>query len=92
MKKLNKNEFKYGVPISPSEAPKSRKRLPEYDDCLREFKKSGHKNWKVNINALPSKDPRVILSSLKWRTKHKEEFKGIQVIMSKNEIYLEREE
>lgn len=89
MKKSEK-KFKYGVPISPEEMPRSRKRLPEYDECLREFLASDQSFWKVNTEALPSKKMRVILSSLKWRTKHKDEFKGINVVMFKNQIYLQK--
>jgi len=69
-----------------------RKRLPQYDWCLSEFLKSGDKYWKVKIEELPSKKPRVILSSLKWRIKNKSEFKGIKAFMSKGKIYLERVE
>lgn len=85
----NENKFRYGGPISPKEMPKPRKRLPQYDECLREFLGSGHAHWKVNIDVLPSKNIRVILSSLKWRT-NKPEFRNIRVVMSKNQIYLEK--
>lgn len=89
---MNKHEktFRFGKPVSPKEMPKPRKRLPQYDDCLREFLESERNYWQVDINALPSKKPRVILSSLKWRIKNKEEFKNIRVFMHKNKIYLER--
>ena len=89
---MNKNmkKSKYGEPVNPEEMPKPRKRLPQYDECLKEFSESGHTNWKVNLKVLPSKNNRVILSSLKWRTRNKPEFKNIQVIMSKNQIYLEK--
>ena len=88
---LNKKKFRYGLPVSPKEFPQPRKRLPQYDECLKEFLKSGEKYWKVNIDELPSKKPRVVLSSLKWRIKNKpERFKNIRVFMSKNQIYLER--
>jgi hypothetical protein len=86
------NQFKYGRPISSNKMPKPRKRLPTYDECLREFLKSGHSNWVVNIDSLPSKSSRVALSSLKWRIKHKPEFKEIKAIMYKNKIYLEKVE
>jgi hypothetical protein len=83
-------KLKYGEPINPEEMPKPRKRLPEYDECLREFLESGQTCWRVNLKALPSKNNRVILSSLKWRIRNKPEFKDIQVVMSKNQIYLEK--
>ena len=84
-----KTNFKYGKPIDPKKV--GRKRLPQYDECLAEFLNSGSKAWMVDINALPSNDPRVVLSSLKWRIKHfPEEYKGIRAFMSKGKIYLER--
>jgi len=83
-------KFKYGKPLSKDEMPKPRKRLPQYDECLREFLKSGHDYWKVNIDALPSKNIKVILSSLKWRTKHNDTFRGIRVFSKKDEVYLEK--
>lgn len=86
----NKRKFKFGRPLSSKEVPKPRRRLPQYDECLREFLESGYDYWKVNINALPSKNVRVVLSSLKWRIKNKPEFKNIRVFMSKNQIYLEK--
>jgi len=85
-----KRSFRYGKPVSPKNMPTSRKRLREYDDCLREFLESAYSNWEVNLSSLPSKKPRVILSSLKWRTKNNDEFKNIKAIMSKNRIYLEK--
>jgi hypothetical protein len=88
----NRKKFKFGKPVSPNEMPKPRKRLPQYDECLKEFLESGHTHWRVNINALPSQNVRVVLSSLKWRIKNKSEFKNIRVVMSKNEIYLEKVE
>ena len=88
--KMEKKKFKFGKPVSPEQVPKPRKRLPEYDACLKEFLASGYDHWKVNINALPSKKPRVILSSLKWRVKNKPEFKNIRVFMHKGQIYLEK--
>ncbi|MEM2741974.1 MAG: hypothetical protein QXD95_07490 [Nitrososphaeria archaeon] len=87
---MDKKTFKYGKPLSPTEMPKPRKRLPQYDECLKEFLESGYKYWEVNMDALPSKKPRVILSSLKWRVKNKPEFKNIRVFMYKGKIYLER--
>lgn len=86
----DKNKVSYVSPIRSQEMPKARERLPQYDECLREFLQSNYANAKVNIETLPSKKPKVILSSLKWRIKHKEEFRGINVVMSKNEIYLEK--
>lgn len=75
--------------MSKEHLPKS-KRLPEYDYCLKEFLDSGQDACMVRIDALPSKDKGVILSSLKWRIKNKSEFKNIHVFMRKNEIYLEK--
>jgi hypothetical protein len=83
-------QFTYGQPISPNRMPKPRKRLPQYDECLREFLKSGHSNWEVNVDSLPSKKPNVALSSLKWRTKNKPEFKNVHAIMNKGKIFLEK--
>ena len=83
---------KYGGPPSPKELPKPRKRLPQYDECLREFLASGDDIWAVKMDALPSKSPRVVLSSLKWRIKNKEEFidKQIQVFMHNSKVFIER--
>ena len=67
---MKETEFKYGKPASPV-AAKPKKRLPQYDEALEEFLKSGYNNWEVNLEALPSKKPRVVLSSLKWRIKNK---------------------
>jgi len=82
--------YRYGKPVSPDKMPKPRKRLPEYDDCLKEFVESGHNNWEVDTDSLPSKDPGVVLSSLKWRIKNNPYFKNFRVIMHKNKIYLEK--
>jgi hypothetical protein len=71
--------------------PKPRKRLPQYDECLKEFLASKHNHWEVNIGSLPSQKPRVVLSSLKWRIKNKKEFECIKAIMHKGRIFLERE-
>jgi hypothetical protein len=85
-------KFRYGKPVDKNDLPKP-KRLPEYDECLSEFIDSGHETWIVNKEALPSKDNGVILSSLKWRIKHKpERFGKIRVFMRKNQIYLQRQE
>ena len=83
-------KHKYGVSVPPKEVPKQRRRLPQYDECLREFLSSGDQFWRVDIKSLPSDKPKVILSSLKWRIKHKLEFKGIRVFVRKTHIYLER--
>ena len=87
LEKISK-KFRYGVPIESNEVPKPRKRLPQYDECLREFVDSGYDNWKVDMSTLPSQKPRVVLSSLKWRIKNKSEFGDIQAIMNNKEIYL----
>jgi hypothetical protein len=84
--------FKYGKPIAPKEMPKARKRLPQYDECLREFLNSESEYWEVNLDALPSKDVMVVLSSLKWRTKNNSEFSGVKVVMNKGKIFLEKVE
>lgn len=76
--------------MGPKEFPQPRKRLPEYDECLREFLDSGQIRWKVNIEALPSNEPKIVLSSLKWRTKNIEQFKNIRVFMNDNQVFLER--
>ena len=81
---------KYGHPPASNEIPKP-KRLPQYDECLRDFLSSKDSIWAINMVALPSKNPRTILSSLKWRVKNNPEFKGIRVFMHKDKIYLERE-
>jgi|GEM_PF-1797415 len=83
-------KYKYGSPVDPGKVSRRKKRLPQYDECLKEFLNSGNKAWIVDTNALPSKDPRVVLSSLKWRIRNKPEFKTIRVFMSKNQVYLER--
>lgn len=88
--KNQERKFRYGAPVSQSEMPKLRVRLPQYDECLREFLDSGHNYWEVDMSSLPSQKSRVVLSSLKWRIKNKEEFKGVQAIMQKNKIYLTR--
>ena len=81
---------KYGSPVKEEKIPKGKRRLPEYDECLNEFLKSGSEFWKVDITALPSNNIKVVLSSLKWRTKHNPEFKNIRIFSRKNRIYLER--
>jgi hypothetical protein len=91
MIKMSK-KYKYLKPVTREELPKPTKRLPEYDQCLKEFIESGHEICKVNMDALPSKKIRVILSSLKWRIKHRSEFGNIKVFMRNNQIYLEKSE
>ena len=86
---MKETQFKFGKPANPV-AVKPKKRLPQYDEALQEFQKSGYDNWEVNMDAFPSNKPRVILSSLKWRVKNKEEFGKIRVFMYQNKIYLER--
>ena len=50
---MNKNEkkFKYGKPVSPKEMPKPRKRLPQYDECLKEFLEYGDESGYKSIKA-----------------------------------------
>jgi len=82
---------KYGKPISSDKMPKSRvKRLPQYDEALKEFLDSGSNYYEVNLDALPSHKVRVVLSSLKWRVKNNSEFKNIKVVMHKGKIFLEK--
>jgi hypothetical protein len=84
------SNYKYGKPIDSKVMPKSRKRLPQYDECLKEFLNSKANCWEVNLEALPSKNEMVVLSSLKWRIKNYSEYKDIKVVMSKGKIYLEK--
>lgn len=86
---MKKQEFNYGEPAEKEELKPTR-RLPQYDECLREFLSSGNDVWKVKMEALPSQNIRVVLSSLKWRIKNKPEFRDIRVFMRRNNIYLER--
>jgi len=86
------DNLKYGCPVDLSKVIRRRKRCPQYDVCLREFLNSSYKGWKVDLNTLPSKKPRTVLSSIKWRIKHIPEFKGIKTFMANGEIYLERVE
>ncbi|GAH38879.1 unnamed protein product [marine sediment metagenome] len=86
----NKKSYKYGAPVDATKASQRRKRRPEYDECLSEFLNSKEKYWKVNIEALPSSKPRVVLSSLKWRIKNKPEFERVKAFMNKSEVYLQR--
>ena len=84
------NNYKYGKPIASEKMPRGRKRLPQYDECLREFLSSNDDAWEVNLDALPSKNEMIILSSLKWRIKNNVDFKGIRVVMNKGKIFLEK--
>jgi hypothetical protein len=90
--KLKEKEIVYGIPVERDELPKPTKRLPQYDDCLKAFVSSGADLWKVNIDVLPSKDIRVVLSALKWRINNREEFHGIQIFMRRNNVYLKTKE
>jgi hypothetical protein len=81
---------KYGTPVSREKVSKLKRRLPQYDECLKEFLKSRDEVWRVNIDALPSKNIKVILSSLKWRTKNKPEYSSIHIFSRKKEVYLEK--
>jgi hypothetical protein len=84
--------YKYGKPINSNNIPKGRKRLPQYDECLREFLSSNSSYWEVNVDSLPSKNIMVILSSLNWRIKNNTEFKNARVIMRDRKIFLEKVE
>ncbi len=82
---------KYIKPIKSDEMPQSKvKRLPQYDEALREFLESKANYCEINLDALPSKNVRVVLSSLKWRVKNNSEFRNIKVVMSKGKIFLEK--
>ncbi len=70
--------------------PKAKKRLPQYDDCLMEFLNSKASSWEVNLEALPSKNVMIVLSSLKWRIKNDAMYHNIKVVMSKGKIFLEK--
>jgi hypothetical protein len=91
MRKI-KMSYKYGKPIDSKNMPKAKKRLPQYDECLKEFVDSKANCWEVNLEELPSKDVMIILSSLKWRIKNNSEFGNIKVVMSKGKIFLEKVE
>ena len=88
MNTSKKKKYKYGEPITKDEFSKSTRRLPQYDECLKEFLSSSEEIWRINFNALPSKDPKVVLSSLKWRIKNKQDFKNIKPFLRKGKIYL----
>ena len=82
---------KYVKIITSDAMPHSRvKRLPQYDEALREFLASDGKYCEVNIDSLPSENSRIVLSSLKWRIKNNSEFKDIKAVMSKGKIFLEK--
>jgi hypothetical protein len=87
---MKENEIEYGKPVRRDQLPKPTKRLPEYDECLRAFLKSKSDLWQVNIDALPSKNIRVVLSSLNWRIKHRSDFGNIRVFMRNKNVYLEK--
>jgi hypothetical protein len=84
------SNYKYGKPISSEKVPRGRKRLPQYDECLREFLSSNADGWEVNLAALPSKNEMIILSSLKWRIKNNADYKNIRVVMNKGKMFLEK--
>ena len=90
VKNMKNKEIVYGRSVRRDQLPKPTKRLPEYDECLKAFLKSKSALWEVNILALPSKNIRVVLSSLNWRIKHRQEFKDIRVFMRRNCVYLEK--
>jgi hypothetical protein len=82
---------KYGKPITSDKMPQSKvKRLPQYDEALLEFLASNSNYYEIDIEALPSKNIRVVLSSLKWRVKNNSEFRNIKVVMNKGKIFLEK--
>ena len=85
---MTNKKFKYGEPLKESQLPEPTKRLPQYDDCLSEFLSSKSNLWKVNIDALPSKNIRVVISALKWRINHRPDYRGIRVFMRHNQVYL----
>jgi hypothetical protein len=84
------NNYKYGKPIDAEKMPNAKKRLPQYDDCLMEFLNSHSDYWEVNLDALPSKNVMIVLSSLKWRIKNDVMYQNIKVVMSKGKIFLEK--
>jgi len=90
MNSKKKTKHKYVQPISSEEFLMSTRRLPQYDECLKEFIESEDEICRVNIAALPSKNSRVVLSSLKWRIKTKPAFKNIRIFLRKGNIYLEK--
>jgi hypothetical protein len=81
--------YKYGKPIT--KLPRGRKRLPQYDECLREFLSSKANFWEVNLDALPSHNMMKVLSSLRWRIKHSSEYDSVRVVMREKKLFLERE-
>ena len=70
--------------------PKPRKRMPQYDECLNEFLAFEGNCWEVNMDALPSKDERTVLSAFKWRFNNNPKYKDIKAIMSNGKIFLEK--
>ncbi len=81
-------KYKYGKPIT--KIPRGRKRMPQYDECLREFLSSNNNYWEINVNALPSHDTMKVLSSLRWRIKHNAEYGNVRVIMRDKKLFLEK--
>jgi hypothetical protein len=82
--------YTYGRPISKDKMPKPRKRMPQYDMCLNEFLISGSNYWEVNMDSLPSKDQRTVLSAFKWRIGNDPNFANIKAIMQNGKIFLEK--
>jgi hypothetical protein len=84
---VNSN-YKYGKPID--EIPRGRKRLSQYDECLKEFQSSKSNYWEVNLDTLPSQNIMIVLSSFKWRLNNNTEFKNIRVTMRDKKIFLKK--
>ena len=82
--------YTYGKPIAKDKMPKARKRMPQYDLCLNEFLASQSNCWEVNMEALPSKNERTVLSALKWRINNNPKYNEIKAVMSNGKIFLER--
>jgi hypothetical protein len=82
--------YNYGKPITKDKMPKARMRMPQYDACLNEFITSESKYWEVNMEALPSKDERTVLSAFKWRIKNNPKFANIKAVMHNGRIFLEK--
>lgn len=81
-------KYRYGKPIEESDLPGTRRRFPQYDQCLKEFLDSGRELWEVNTATLPASDVKIILSSLKWRVRNRPEFSGIRVFSRRNKVFL----
>jgi hypothetical protein len=81
--------YKYGKPLT--KIPRGRKRLPQYDECIREFLASKSNYWEVNLDSLPSHSIMIVLSSLRWRVKNNpSEYGNVRVIMRDKKIFLEK--